>query len=67
MKEVLPSITDYGLNQLKLNRIEGFVETDNVNCKKAMSKLDFHHEKTIKDFEIKNGKPISIDVYSKTI
>ena len=66
MKEVLPVITDYALNQLKLNRIEGYVETENVNCKKAMSKLDFHHEKTIRDCEIKNGKLISVDVYVKT-
>ncbi|WP_299112753.1 GNAT family N-acetyltransferase [uncultured Winogradskyella sp.] len=66
MKEVLPLITNYGFEQLKLNRIEGFVETDNINCQKAMSKLDFEYEKTIKDFEIKNGKPISVDVYAKT-
>ncbi|GAA4303469.1 GNAT family N-acetyltransferase [Aestuariibaculum suncheonense] len=67
MKEVLPLIADYGFQQLKLNRIEGFVESENMNCKKAMSKLDFQYEKTLKDCEIKNGKPISIDVYAKTI
>lgn len=66
MKEVMPLISDYGFNQLKLNRIEGFVETDNKNCKNAMSKLDFQLEKTITDCEIKNGKLISIDVYAKT-
>jgi ribosomal-protein-alanine N-acetyltransferase len=66
MKEVLPLISDYGFNKLKLNRIEGFVETDNLNCKTAMSKLDFQHEKTMKDCEIKNGKSISVDVYAKT-
>ena len=66
MKEVLPLITNYGLKQLKLHRIEGFVETENSNCKKAMSKLDFEYEKTIKDCEIKNGKSISVDIYAKT-
>ena len=66
MKEVMPLISNYGFNQLKLNRIEGFVETDNSNCKKAMSKLDFQLEKTMKDCEIKNGKLISVDVYAKT-
>ena len=65
MKEVLPLISDYGLKKLKLNRIEGFVETDNVNCKNAMSKLDFKNEGTIKDCEVKNGKLISVDVYAK--
>ena len=66
MKEALPLITDYGLKQLQLKRIEGFVESENVNCKRAMSKLDFQHEKTLKNFEIKNGKPINVDVYAKT-
>jgi ribosomal-protein-alanine N-acetyltransferase len=67
MKEVLPLICDYGFEKMKLNSIEGFVETDNLNCKNAMSKLDFAKEKTIKDFEIKNGKSISFDLYVKRI
>lgn len=67
MKEVLPLISDYGFKQLKLKRIEGFVETENINCKKAMSKLDFRHEKTMKDHEIKNGELISVDLYVKTV
>lgn len=66
MKEAIPLISDFGFNQLQLNRIEGFVETTNSKCKKAMSKLDFHLEKTMKDCEMKNGKLISIDVYAKT-
>jgi len=65
MKEALPLIADYGLNKLHLNRIEGFVETNNQNCKSAMAKLDFRHQETIVDFEVKNGKSISVDVYIK--
>jgi ribosomal-protein-alanine N-acetyltransferase len=41
------------------------VESDNQNCKKVMEKLDFEHEGTMKDCEIKNGKFISIDIYAK--
>ena len=66
MKEVLPLISNYGFEKIKLSRIEGFVETNNLNCKNAMSKLYFVNEGTIKDSEIKNGKSISIDVYAKT-
>lgn len=66
MKEVLPLICNYGFNQLLLKRIEGFVESDNKNCKRAMAKLDFKLEKTVPDFEIKNGKSISVDIYAKT-
>ncbi|MDL5512496.1 GNAT family protein [Arenibacter sp. M-2] len=67
MTEVLPIITDYGLKQLQLNRIEGFVETKNTNCKNAMAKLDFKLERTMKDCELKNGHLISLDVYARTI
>ncbi|WP_298223643.1 GNAT family N-acetyltransferase [Flavobacterium sp.] len=65
MKEVIPLICDYGFNKLGLHRIEGIVETENKNCKKAMAKLGFQHEGTMKECEIKNGKFISLDIYAK--
>lgn len=65
MTEAMPLICDYGFDILKLHRIEGFVESDNTNCKRAMSKLDFQHEGTMTDCEIKNGKFISLDIYAK--
>lgn len=65
MKETMPVICDYGFDVLGLHRIEGFVETENRNCKNAMAKLDFQHEGTMKECEIKNGKYISLDIYAK--
>lgn len=65
MKEAIPLICDYGFNNLELHRIEGFVESENKNCKNAMAKLDFQHEGTMKECEIKNGKFISLDIYAK--
>ena len=65
MTEAMPLICDYGFDKLGLHRIEGFVESDNTNCKNAMAKLDFQHEGTMKDCEIKNGKFISLDIYAK--
>ncbi len=65
MQEAMPLICDYGFNHLALHRIEGLVESDNINCKKAMAKLDFEYEGTMKDAEIKNGKFISLDFYAK--
>ncbi len=65
MKEAIPLICDYGFDKLGLHRIEGFVETENTNCKNAMAKLNFQHEGTMKDCEIKNGKFISLDIYAK--
>lgn len=65
MKEAISLICNYGFDKLKLHRIEGFVESENENCKRAMAKLDFEFEGTMRDCEIKNGKFISVDIYSK--
>ena len=65
MKEAMPLICSYGFDNLELHRIEGFVESENKNCKNAMAKLDFQHEGTMKECEIKNGKFISLDIYAK--
>ncbi|MEM6265238.1 MAG: GNAT family protein [Bacteroidota bacterium] len=65
MSEAMHCICNYGFDQLGLHRIEGFVESENQNCKKAMAKLDFTYEGTMKDCEIKNGRYISVDIYAK--
>ncbi|MBW1298399.1 GNAT family N-acetyltransferase, partial [Aquimarina litoralis] len=65
MKEAMPLICNYAFHDLGLHRIEGFVDSENENCKRAMAKLDFNHEGTMKDCEIKDGKYISIDIYAQ--
>ncbi len=37
MTEAMPLICDYGFDKFGLHRIEGFVETGNINCKKAIT------------------------------
>lgn len=65
MQETFPLICDYGFNKLGLNRIEGFVDSENINCKKAVEKLNFKLEGTMRKCEIKEGKYLSLDIYSK--
>lgn len=65
MQEAMPLICNYGFSKLGLHRIEGMVETDNIICKRAMAKLDFIFEGTMRHCEIKNGKFISLDIFSK--
>ncbi|WP_306641731.1 GNAT family N-acetyltransferase [Sanyastnella coralliicola] len=67
MQEALPLITEFGFRSLHLQRIEGFVESENQKCKNAMSKLDFQLENTIEEYEVKDGKAISVDVYALTV
>lgn len=65
MVEAMPLICTYGFENLGLHRIEGLVETDNLNCRRAMQKLGFKHEGTMEDCEIKNGRFISLAIYAK--
>ena len=64
MGEVMPQICQYGFDNLGLHRIEGFVDSKNENCKKALLKLDFNYEGTMVDCEFKNGKYNSLEIYS---
>lgn len=65
MTEAMPMICNHGFQQMDMHRIEGYVESVNMNCKKAMNKLNFTLEGTMRDCEIKNGKFISVDIYAK--
>lgn len=65
MQEAMPLICQHGFTELGLHRIEGFVESENQNCKRAMSKLDFVYEGTMRDCEVKNGRFISLDIYAR--
>lgn len=64
LREVMPTLFDYGFTQLELNRIEGFVINDNAKCKSALEKINFTYEGTMRESEIKNGKRLNIDIYS---
>mgnify|MGYP003626611276 CR=1 FL=1 len=62
MTEAMPLILDHSFNNMGLLRIEGFVETENKICIKALQKLNFTYEETKENCEIKNGPPPSSSV-----
>lgn len=64
LKEVMPALFNYGFTNLNLNRIEGFVVSDNAKCKRALEKINFYHEGTMRECEIKNGEKINVAIYS---
>ena len=64
LKMVMPQLFEQGFTVLGLNRIEGFVANDNTKCKKALEKINFSYEGTMRECEIKNGEKISVDIYS---
>ena len=64
MKEVMPRLFQEGFETLGLNRIEGFVVSDNIKCKKGLEKIHFQYEGTMRECEIKNDQLIDIDFYA---
>lgn len=64
LKEVMPMLFEKGFNELGLNRIEGYVVSENTKCKNALEKINFTYEGTMRECEIKNGKKINVDFYS---
>jgi len=64
LKMVMPKLFEYGFINLDLNRIEGYVLSDNIKCKNALEKIDFTYEGTMRAYEIKNGEKINVDIYS---
>ena len=64
LKEVMPALFEQGFTKLDLNRIEGFVVSNNVKCKNALEKINFSYEGTMRECEIKNGEKINVDFYA---
>lgn len=64
LKEVMPKLFELGFTTLNLNRIEGYVVSENVKCKRALEKINFKYEGTMRESEIKNGKKINVDFYA---
>lgn len=64
LREAVPAILDHAFTTLGLHRIEGFVETQNAPCKRALDRLGFQHEGTMRDCEWKDNAFISIDIYA---
>lgn len=65
MSEAMTLIHKHSFNEMGLHRIEGYVESGNFKCKKAIEKLQYTLEGTMRDCEFKNGKFISVDIYAK--
>ena len=64
MKEALPEVVNYGRESIGLHRIEALVESPNFRSKKLLTEIGFESEGKLRDYEIKNGKFISLEVLS---
>lgn len=64
IQEVLPPLLDYAFNTLNLIRVEAQVESENLSSIKSLTQLGFQHEGTLKNYEIKNEKPIDLSIFA---
>lgn len=64
IQEAAQPVIEYLFQKLHLHRIEAFVERDNTNSEKLLKKLNFHHEGTMRECEIKDGNYIDIHLYA---
>ncbi|MDQ4140324.1 MAG: GNAT family N-acetyltransferase, partial [Bacteroidota bacterium] len=65
MYEAVDACLDFVFNELRLHRLEAYVETLNHASAALLQKLRFQHEGTLRDYEYKNGKYITIAIYSR--
>ncbi|MBL7951414.1 MAG: GNAT family N-acetyltransferase [Flavobacteriales bacterium] len=65
IREALPLIIDHAFETLGLHRITAEVETDNPASTKVLLHAGFVHEGTLRESEWKDGRAISLDVFSR--
>jgi len=64
IKEVLPVMIDYMQSTIRIHRIEALIEEGNDASINAVVAAGFTFEGCLRDCEIKNGKYISLNIYS---
>ena len=65
MAEALRAIITYVSEELKVHRLEAYVETPNKASGNLLERLGFVKEGTLQDCEIKKGDFISLNVYAR--
>jgi len=64
LKAIMPKVFEKGFLDLGLNRIEGYVVSENEKCKSALAKINFTYEGTMREYEFKDGIAINVDIYA---
>jgi [ribosomal protein S5]-alanine N-acetyltransferase len=64
MPEVIPAMVQHLFATWSLHRLEAVIEAGNEASCKLSEKLGFRYEGTLRDAEIKNGKRITLLMYS---
>lgn len=64
MKEAISCMLTYGYEELQFNRIEAFVDPENIASAKLLSRLGFHYEGFLRDAFFEKGRFVNAELYS---
>ena len=65
MYEAIEACIDFILNEIRLHRLEAYVETPNLASAALLKKLQFQQEGTFRDYEYKNGQYINLAIFAR--
>lgn len=65
MRECLGAILDYGFSEMKLNRVEGEIESGNTSSIRLVESLRFQLEGVRRQAEVKNGAFVDLCWYAR--
>lgn len=63
MTKIINRLVEIGINDLNLNRIEAFVETENINSRKLLLSCKFTEEGLLRDYEKCKERFIDLYIY----
>ncbi len=58
--EALERAMQFGINEMKLEKILGFIDSENTGIKKVLEKIGFKHFDTVKTVDEKNSNQIDL-------
>ncbi|HEY9259936.1 GNAT family N-acetyltransferase, partial [Chitinophaga sp.] len=64
MKEAISYMLTYGYEELQFNRIEAFVDPENIASAKLLTRLGFRYEGFLRDAFFEKGKFVNAELYS---
>lgn len=64
MKEAIGAMLTYGYEALQFNRIEAFVDPENLASSKLLTRLGFRYEGFLRDAFFEKGKFVNAELYS---
>lgn len=63
MKEAILPILIFGLETMKLHRVEAFIDPANISSEKLLLSLGFNEEGTMRDFFFEKGKFVDAKIF----